>query len=151
LKAEDRLNMVRDMFKNSENVEVSDCEISSKCDYAIDTLNHFKKIYPKAELYFILGTDLLKDFDKWKNYELVLKKYGLLVISRDNDGFHEIMKKYDKYSNKVLLTKLKTKSISSSMVRSLILKKGYTDELRKYLYVSTIKYLKGINVKRYWK
>ncbi len=151
LKGEDRLSMVETIFKKDENVLVSDCEISSKCSYTIETLNYYKKIYPNDDLLFILGTDLLKNFYKWKDYEEILKKYKLIVISREDDDFNEIMDKYEKYSDKITLANISKRNISSSKIRMEILKKGFTEELKKYLYAPTIKYLKGIDFSKYWK
>ncbi len=150
LKGTDRLKMLEDMFKNMDKVEVSNYEVEGHL-YTINTLNYFQKKYPKAELYFILGTDLLADFEKWYKYEEVLKKYKLLVISRNTNDYNKEILKYKKYSKNIELANVSPKIISSTMIRNEILKNGYTNKLKECLYVCTINYLKTIEIKKYWK
>ena len=48
-----RVKMCEGIFKNSKRVEVSSFEVDGSL-YTLNTLNHFKEKYPKADLYFIL-------------------------------------------------------------------------------------------------
>ena len=50
--------------------------------YTRDALLHFKEVFPKAELYFIIGGDSLKDFDRWYKPQEILKLCTLLVYDR---------------------------------------------------------------------
>ncbi len=61
LKGTDRVNMLRQIFKKDDDVEVSSFETDGSL-YTINTLNHFKKIYPKDELYFVLRNGQLSIF-----------------------------------------------------------------------------------------
>ncbi len=75
--AEIRLKWLKDVFDDFENVQVSDFEIKkNRPVYSIETINYFK---PK---YFIIGSDNLKTFDKWKDIEEILKKTELVVAKR---------------------------------------------------------------------
>ncbi len=146
----DRLKMLEDAFKNMREVEVSSYEIDGHL-YTLKTLDHFQELHPKDELYFILGTDLLADLENWYHYEEILQKYKILVISRNTNDYYKELAKYKKYANKIELANITPKIISSTQVRNEILKRGYTKKLREYLYVDTIKYLKTINVRDFWK
>ena len=150
LKGQDRLKMLQGIFKNDKKISVSSFEVDGSL-YTINTLNHFAKIYPKAELYFVLGTDNLAYFEKWRNYEEVLTKYNLLVISRETADFDKAVEKFDKYKNHIFLADIKEKTISSTQIREEIVKHGYTDKLKEYMYVDTINYLKKIDAKSYWR
>ncbi len=150
LPGKDRLKMLEDVFKEMDKVEVSSYEIDGHL-YTINTLNYFQKKYPKTELFFILGTDLLADLDKWYSYEEILKKFKLLVIARDTNDFNVELKKFNKYSNRIKLANINPKMISSTTIRSEILKNGFSKRLREYLYVDTINYLKTIEYKSFWK
>ena len=150
LNGKDRYNMLKQMFKTDDNVEVSPFEIEGRL-YTINTLNYFHKIYPKADLYFICGMDNLEDFYKWNRYEEILKKYKLLVINRDDIDFDSVVKKYAKYKDHIILADISPKYISSTRIRNEIVKRGYTQKLKEYLYVDTIKYLKSIDAKQYWR
>ncbi len=48
-----RVEMCEGIFKSNKRVEVSSFEVDGSL-YTLNTLNHFKEKYPKADLYFIL-------------------------------------------------------------------------------------------------
>ena len=150
LKGIDRYNMLKNIFRNDKNVEVSSCEIKEK-RYTIETLNYFHKKYPKAELFFICGTDNLADFHKWYHADEILKKYKLLVIKRDTNDYYTELERYGKYKNHITLASVSPQTISSTLIRNEIIKRGYTKKLREYMYADTINYLKKIDAKKYWK
>ncbi len=150
LNGQDRYKMLKQIFKNEKDVKVSSYEVEGRL-YTINTLNFFKSKYPKAEIYFICGMDNLAEFYKWRNYEDILKNYKLLVINRDDIDFGEVLTKYKKYEKNIVLAKISPRVISSTTIRNEIVKRGYTKKLRDYLYVDTIKYLKNIDAKQYWR
>lgn len=79
----DRLNMLHLAFKNQSKIEVSDYEISKGgTSYTYLTIEHFKSLYD-AELYFIVGEDMLINFKHWKFPEKILKHARLAVFGRD--------------------------------------------------------------------
>jgi len=150
LNGQDRFKMLKQIFKNEHNVNVSSYEVEGRL-YTINTLNYFHEKYPKADLYFICGMDNLAEFYKWRNYEDILKNYKLLVINRDDIDFEEVLKRYKKYQNNIILAKISPRVVSSTTIRNEIIKRGYNKKLRDYLYVDTIKYLKNIDAKQYWR
>lgn len=83
----DRLAMCKIAFAGMEKVEVSSYEIDQKgTSYTYLTLTHFKELYPDAELFFLVGTDMLRDFPTWKHPEIILEKATLGVCSRGERG-----------------------------------------------------------------
>ncbi|MBE5744765.1 MAG: nicotinate (nicotinamide) nucleotide adenylyltransferase [Clostridiales bacterium] len=86
---EARLQMCRLAFSAVPNVEVSDYEISQGgTSYTYLTCRHFQKLYPQAKLYFLVGTDMLRDFPTWKNPEEILSVATLAVCARnERDGW----------------------------------------------------------------
>lgn len=83
---EDRLNMCRIAFKGVKNAEVSNMEIAEGGkSYSYITLEKLKKLYPSAEIVFIMGTDMLKTFAEWKNPEEILRLCRLALIERSGD------------------------------------------------------------------
>jgi nicotinate-nucleotide adenylyltransferase len=65
--ARERFAMLNLMFSPYKDVIISNYEIKQskhKVSYTIDTLKYFKKRYPKAQLYFVVGTDRYLDFKK---------------------------------------------------------------------------------------
>ena len=61
----------------------SDIEIKRDgCSYTIDTMKEFKSLYPQDELYFIIGSDLLKYLDDWKDLQEIIKMVRFIVATR---------------------------------------------------------------------
>ncbi len=147
-----RCELLDDIFKNDEKVVVSRFEVDGSL-HTINTLNFFRERYPKADIYFICGTDNLAEFDTWCNYEEILKNFKLLVINRDLAKFEKAVQKFNdkEYRNNIELANIEPQVLSSSMIRKEISKNGLTDELKKYLYVGTIRKLQKIDYKEYWK
>ena len=42
------------------------------------------KLYPEAKLYWLVGTDMLRDFPSWKNPEEILSLATLAVCARND-------------------------------------------------------------------
>ena len=51
--------------------------------YTYETMEHFKELYKGDKLFFIVGTDMLRTFEKWKNPERILACSALLALCRD--------------------------------------------------------------------
>jgi nicotinate-nucleotide adenylyltransferase len=82
--AEDRLAMVKLAVEGNAAFEVSSFEIDSrKMSYSIDTLREFRKLYGEpAQLYFITGSDSLKDLFSWKDIDEIFKVSKFIVANR---------------------------------------------------------------------
>ncbi|MCH7843937.1 MAG: nicotinate (nicotinamide) nucleotide adenylyltransferase [Chloroflexi bacterium] len=88
-----RLEMVRlaiEGIEGNPRFEVWDIEAHRPGPtYTVDTLVELAtKLGPTAELFFILGMDVLGQFDRWKDPERVLELCRLLVLDRPGEqGF----------------------------------------------------------------
>ncbi len=81
---EDRLEMCRLAFQDNEAVEISDYEIKRQgTSYTYLTCQHFKEQYPSAEIFWIVGADMLQDFPTWKNPEIILENVTLAACGRE--------------------------------------------------------------------
>lgn len=79
----DRFKMLKMAVKGNKHFSISDIEIKRKGEsYTIDTVKQFKHNYPKDELYFITGSDLLKYLDAWKDFLEILKLVKFVVATR---------------------------------------------------------------------
>lgn len=47
--------------------------------YTWETVEHFRRLHPGAPLYFLMGSDCLSGFRRWRRPELILKRARLLV------------------------------------------------------------------------
>ena len=83
----DRLEMCRLAFGDVRGVEISDFEINAGGkSYSYVTLDYLKKKYPDYEILFLMGTDMLASFDKWKYPEKILSLSTPLLCERTGDG-----------------------------------------------------------------
>lgn len=78
-----RFTMIKLAIKGNRYFFVSDIEIKRDGkSYTIDTLKEFKKKYPRDELYFISGSDLLKYLDEWKDLSEIIRMVKFIVATR---------------------------------------------------------------------
>lgn len=83
-----RFNMLYSAVKDNPYFEVSRMEIEREgTTYTIDTLTQLKKLYDGAELFFIIGTDVVQDLPTWKEYEKVLGMCEFIAVLRP--GYRE--------------------------------------------------------------
>lgn len=79
-----RLRMVELAVADNPHFHVCDREIRrSGATYTVDTLRELRRAYPDdAELYFIVGSDVLGQFHLWKEPEAILSLCRLAIIER---------------------------------------------------------------------
>jgi nicotinate-nucleotide adenylyltransferase len=78
-----RLKMLKLSIKGNKHFYVSDIETKRQGrSYTIDTIKEFKRKYPSDELYFIIGSDLLKYLDAWKDLNEINKLVKFVVATR---------------------------------------------------------------------
>lgn len=117
---EDRFNMLKCICRNEKRLEVSSMELDSTRQlYTIETLKKFKKIYPRDNIYFILGTDNLKELTTWHEAELILQEFKIIVLERDNDIMEDIIE------NDNILTKYKNSFIKLEQIERIKLSSSY--------------------------
>lgn len=86
----DRYDMVERAIADNAKLKAIDIEFSMpKPSYTIDTLTKLQEKYPQHTFKLIIGEDNLGQFKNWKNYEAILKYYGLYVYPRPHSTPHE--------------------------------------------------------------
>ena len=81
----DRIDMVRAAIHDDFHLQVSDVEFSlSKPNYTAHTLAVLSEKHPSYRFKVIIGGDNLASFTRWKNYQVILDEYGLIVYPRPN-------------------------------------------------------------------
>jgi len=89
--ASKRLAMLRRATRGNRCFFVSDIEIKRKgFSYTIETIRELESLYPKQELYFITGSDLLKYLDDWKDLNKIIKMVKFVVAKRPGYPLEEI-------------------------------------------------------------
>jgi nicotinate-nucleotide adenylyltransferase len=80
-----RQHLVQMAIGNYPKFRVSDVEFYlPKPNYTINTLTHLSEKYPDYNFSILIGGDNLETFHKWKNYDMILKKYKVYVYRRPN-------------------------------------------------------------------
>lgn len=117
----DRINMLKIAFKGKKNVEIGTYETDNKTkSYTYLTMEHLREIYPADELFFIVGSDMLENFPKWKYPERILDCCKLLYCERaDEDKENVIFNAFvSLYGDKaVRKLPIKGEDVSSTKVR----------------------------------
>ena len=80
----DRLHLVNLAIENDETrLRASDVEFKlPRPSYTIDTLIYLEEKYPQHEFSIIMGSDGFINIPRWKNAEVLLKKYAIYVYIR---------------------------------------------------------------------
>ncbi len=114
-----RFEMVRLAVEDSQKYQVSNIEFHlPKPTYTIDTLTYLQDKYPKNSFILIMGSDNIENLPQWKNYEILLKYYKILVYPRPN---YEA-KEWKKHKN-ISFVSAPQMDISSSFIRQSIKEK----------------------------
>ncbi len=139
----DRLEMCRLAFADMPFATVSDYEVSRiGVSYTFDTVRHFRSLYPNDKLFWLVGGDMLKSFDRWKNWQEILSMCTLAAMSRQKCGSdrNELEKKaaeLRKYGE-VLFAETKPLEISSTEIRKKIIKNS---DISCYVPQNVVKYI----------
>jgi len=84
---EQRLEMLRLAAADEPNMEVSDLELKREgVSYTYQTVEQLKEMYPQAQLYLLMGTDMFTSFHQWRNPERIWKAATLAVFCRGEKG-----------------------------------------------------------------
>ena len=138
---EHRLNMLKLVLRKKNRFSVCDLELRlPKPNYTFVTLRKLKEMHPQENFKIIMGEDNLTTFFQWKNAGWIQKHFPILVYPRFKNPLHP---KKHKMKN-ISFIQGKILNISSSEIRRKIAFKVTLAEsnLKPYLYVSTIRYLR---------
>ncbi len=83
LSDQQRIDLLKLAISGNRHFELSTTEIDRQTlSYTVETLAEFKKQYPDDQLFFMLGSDSLAGFPKWKSPQKICEMAQLLVINR---------------------------------------------------------------------
>jgi nicotinate-nucleotide adenylyltransferase len=111
--AKHRYNMVKLAIKNNKKLGISDIEIRRKGrSYSVHTLRQLRKKYGEgAEIFFITGSDSLKELEKWKDLEEILGLCKFVVVERPGFFIKRACRKF-------IILRINAKNISSTDIRT---------------------------------
>lgn len=77
--------MLNAMAEEDPRLEVSDVECRHPKWHAMETMKHFRELYPEAELYYLTGSDNLAMFLRSKRLAEFLENFHFAVVVRDGE------------------------------------------------------------------
>ena len=80
----DKIEMLRLAIKNHPDFSIDEYEINSEKDinYSIDTVKYFKNKYPSDKLFYLIGSDQVNEFHRWKDALDLSKLVQLVYYTR---------------------------------------------------------------------
>ena len=115
---DERIKYAKKITKSQKKIKIIYLDNILKSSRAIDVINYFvkkKKIY---NIFFIIGSDNLIRFHRWKSWKKIVKLVKLLVFSRrgyDRKGMKSLVAK--NFKNRIIFIKNKPISISSTQLK----------------------------------
>ncbi|ASB47745.1 nicotinate-nucleotide adenylyltransferase [Alkalitalea saponilacus] len=115
-----RLEMVKIAIVDEPRFSVNDIEFSMpRPSYTIDTLFALKEKHPDRQFSIIIGSDNLVHLEKWKNPEVIITTFNVIVYPRP--GFDAGTAKY--FRDNVSLIDAPLLDISSTLIRDAVAEK----------------------------
>lgn len=146
----ERFNMLKTICENEKGLGVSSIELDSDRQlYTIETLEKLQEQNPDYDIYFVLGTDNLKEIETWHTSGRLLQNFKIIVLERDNDVMEEIIESNNflkQYKNSFIkLENIQKIDLSASYIRELIdNKKSITGKVPKEIEETVIKTYKSM-------
>jgi nicotinate-nucleotide adenylyltransferase len=137
-----RMELVTRAIDNYERFRASNIEFNlPKPSYTIDTLVHLKERFPNYSFVILIGSDNLENFGKWKNFEIILENYGVIVYPRPGFDKSKILT----HKNIMVAENAPLMEISSTFIRDAI-KSG--KNIRHFMPQKAWEYLDNMNFYR---
>ena len=116
---EERIKYAKKISRMQKKIQTVYLDNIIKSSRVINVVNYFIKKKNIKNIYFIIGSDNLIRFHKWKSWKKIVKLVKLIVFSRrgyDRKGMKSMVVK--NFKNKIIFIKNKHIVISSSQLKS---------------------------------
>ena len=115
----ERVKLAKKISRTQKKIQVIYLENIIKSCRTIDVINYFIKKKKIKDIFFIIGSDNLIQFHKWKSWKKIVKLTKLIVFSRRGYDKKSKKSKVAKYlKNKIIYIKNKPILISSTKLRN---------------------------------
>ncbi|MFR5782967.1 MAG: nicotinate-nicotinamide nucleotide adenylyltransferase [Oscillospiraceae bacterium] len=116
---------------------------SAAASYTSDTVAELAAEYPGAEIFFVIGTDMLTSFERWHNFRDILALSALAVLPRDEGDMPEIercSRRFEElYGARIRVIDVAPLPMSSSEMRELLVSRRGADVLDGEVYARIIR------------
>lgn len=84
---EHRLSMVRLLVDGDSRFDTDSMEIDrGGLSYTVDTLSAFAAAFPSAELFWLVGADVVRSFARWREPERITELATVVVLQRTDEA-----------------------------------------------------------------
>ena len=115
----ERVKLAKKISRTQKKIQTIHLENIVKSSRTIDMINYFTKNKNIKNIYFLIGSDNLITFHKWKSWKKIVKLVKLIVFSRkgyDRKGMKSTVVK--NFKNKIIFIKNKHITISSTQLKN---------------------------------
>ena len=115
----ERVNLAKKISRTQKKIQTIHLENIIKSSRTIDMVNYFIRKKNIKNIYFIIGSDNLIRFHKWKSWKKIVKLVKLIVFSRrgyDRKGMKSTVVK--NFKNNIIFIKNKHIKISSTLLKN---------------------------------
>ncbi len=141
---EDRLRLCQLAFREIPGARISDLELRREGkSYTVDTLRELKERYPEAELFFLVGTDMLLYMEQWHQFREIFDLCTLAALPRNEGEMDELRDAVEHlrktYGEEVLLIPKAPLPMDSTSLRADLPRRGGRDRLPADVYAEIIR------------
>ncbi len=106
-------------------IEVSPIELDRQgTSYTWETVAQVRKLYPEAELFLLMGTDMFETFPRWKNPERIYREATLAVLcrgdKREKETITSVKRALEEKGARIVILDNPVTEISSSNLRRML-------------------------------
>ena len=94
LKLNKRMSQAKKIIKNNRKIKIVYLEDIVKSSRSIDAIKYILRKDKPKNLYFIVGSDILLEFHKWKSWKKIVKLANIANIARKNWQEHLFLNKH---------------------------------------------------------
>jgi nicotinate-nucleotide adenylyltransferase len=104
----DRLAYAADRFEQHPRVIVVDIETALGTHYTIDTLTALQSRFPQVNFVWLMGTDNLASFQRWKRWHEIARRVPIAVVMRPGSTLAPLHSKAAQFFARARATELAT-------------------------------------------
>lgn len=141
---EERFELTKLAFRDFPEAEISDMELRRGGEsYTSDTVEELAWEYSGAELWLVIGTDMLTSFERWHEFRSILAGVALAVLPRNEGELPEIERcaaRFEAlYGARVRIIDAAPLPMSSSEMRDMLVARRGADVLDGEVYARIIR------------
>jgi len=131
---EHRVKMLKIALKGEKKMKLSTLEIKlgkkRRKNRTIDTVRELKRLYPKTNFMWMIGSNLVNEVPKWAGFNELIREIKIIVVPIKGQNKNAFSAQWLKENKAIVLPQSKaTENISSTQIRNRILRGESFSEL----------------------